>query len=50
MCFFFSFVPATIFIVLGYFVLFSASRAEGTIQKFGQLVIVVVAHRWPKER
>ncbi len=42
MCFFFSFIPATVFLVIGYFVLFSSSRAEGTIQKFGKILAIWV--------
>ncbi len=40
MCFIFSFIPATIFLVIGYFVLFSSSKAEGNIQKFGQILAI----------
>ncbi len=49
-CFFFSFIPATVFLVIGYFVLFSSSRAEGTIQKFGKILAIwvfVVASFFP---
>ncbi len=42
MCFIFSFIPATVFLVIGYFVLFSSSRAEGTIQKFGKILAIWV--------
>jgi ABC-type Fe3+ transport system permease subunit len=38
MCFFFSFMPATFWLVVGYFVLFSATRAEGRIEKFGRVL------------
>ncbi len=41
-CFFFSFIPATVFLVIGYFVLFSSSRSEGTIQKFGEILAIWV--------
>ncbi len=40
MCFVFSFIPATIFLVIGYFVLFSSSKAEGALQKFGRILAV----------
>lgn len=40
MCFFFSFIPATIFLTIGYFVLFSSSKAEGGIQKFGRILAI----------
>ena len=36
MCFFFSFLPATIWLVIGYFVLFASTRAEGSIKTFGR--------------
>ena len=36
MCFFISFLPATIWLVIGYFVLFASSRAEGSIKTFGR--------------
>jgi hypothetical protein len=38
MCFFFSFLPATFWLVIGYFVLFSAGRAEGSIETFGRVL------------
>lgn len=40
MCFIFSLLPATIFAVIGYFVLFSSSKAEGGIRKFGQILAI----------
>ena len=40
MCFFFSFIPATVFITIGYFVLFSSQKAEGRIQKFGKFLAI----------
>lgn len=42
MCFFFSFVPATFWAVVGYFVLFSSRKAEGNIRKLGQVLAVWV--------
>ena len=42
MCFIFSLIPATIFAVIGYFVLFSSTKAEGTVQKFGQILAIWV--------
>ena len=42
MCFFFSFLPATIWIIIGYFVLFSSAKAEGAIQRFGRVLSVWV--------
>jgi hypothetical protein len=40
MCFFFSLIPATIWVVLGYFVLFSSRKTHGAIQMFGQVLAV----------
>ncbi len=40
MCFFFSLIPATIFTVIGYFVLFSSNKIEGTLGKFGQVLAI----------
>ena len=40
MCFFCSLIPATIFAVIGYFVLFSSTKAEGTVQKFGKILAI----------
>ena len=35
MCFFFSLIPATIWVVLGYFILYSSTKTQGTVQRFG---------------
>jgi hypothetical protein len=40
MCFLFSFIPATIWLVVGYFVLFSSTKAEGTVQRFGRVLAI----------
>lgn len=40
MCFFFSLFPATIFTVIGYFVLFSSTKAEGNVKTLGQVLAV----------
>lgn len=40
MCFFFSLVPATAWLVVGYFVLFSAAKAEGGIATFGRIMAI----------
>lgn len=40
MCFFFSFIPATIWIIIGYFVLFSSAKTVGALQRFGQTLAV----------
>ena len=38
MCFFISFFPATFWAVVGYFVLFSSTRAEGRVKTLGQVL------------
>ncbi len=40
MCFFFSFIPATLWVVIGFFVLFASTKAEGAIQKFGRILAI----------
>jgi hypothetical protein len=40
MCFFLSFIPATIFVTIGYFVLFASSKAEGGIKAFGRVLTI----------
>jgi hypothetical protein len=40
MCFFFSFMPATICVTIGYFVLFAASRADDGIKTFGRVLAI----------
>ena len=40
MCFFMSFVPATFWAVIGYFVLFSSTRAEGTVSTIGRWLAI----------
>ena len=42
MCFFFSFVPATCWAIIGYFILFSSTRADGAVKTFGQVLSVWV--------
>ena len=42
MCFFFSLIPATIWVVVGYFVLFSSNKSQGAVQKFGQILAIWV--------
>jgi hypothetical protein len=42
MCFFFSFLPATIWVVLGYFILFSSTKSQGVIQMFGRVLAIWV--------
>ena len=40
MCFLFSLLPATFWIVIGYFVLFSSSKAEDRIRTFGRVLAI----------
>jgi hypothetical protein len=40
MCFFFSLIPATGCVVVGYFVLFSATMTEGPVRIFGYILSV----------
>ena len=42
MCFIFSFLPATVFIALGYLVLYCATRSEGGFSAFGKVLAVWV--------
>jgi len=40
MCFFFSFLPATFWIVVGYFVLFASTKSEGGVRTFGRILAI----------
>jgi len=40
MCFFFSFMPATFWLVIGYFVLFASTRADGPVKTFGRALSI----------
>lgn len=40
MCFFISFIPATFWCVVGYFVLYSTTKTEGFVKKFGIILAV----------
>jgi hypothetical protein len=40
MCFFFSFMPATFWAVIGYFVLFSSTKAEGGVRTLGRVLAI----------
>jgi hypothetical protein len=40
MCFLFSLLPATFWLVIGYFVLFSSSRTMGGVRTFGQVLAI----------
>ncbi len=38
MCFFFSLIPATMLVTIGYFVLFASGKTEGGVQTFGRIL------------
>ncbi len=40
MCFLFSLIPATMFVTIGYFVLFSSGKTEGGVSKFGRILAI----------
>lgn len=40
MCFFFSLIPATLIVLIGYFVLLSSTKREGAIKKFGKVLAI----------
>ncbi len=40
MCLYFSLFPATVFITIGFFVLFASTKAEGTTKKFGKILAI----------
>jgi hypothetical protein len=40
MLFAISLIPATLFLIVGYFVLFSSTRAEGGVRRFGNVLAV----------
>jgi hypothetical protein len=40
MCFIFSLLPATVYTVIGYFVLYCAKRSEGGFSTFGKVLAV----------
>lgn len=42
MYFFFSLIPGTLVLVLGYFILFSSTRTQGGVKTFGQILAVWV--------
>ena len=39
---FLSVIPATLWVVLGFFVLYTSSKAEGQLQAFGRILAMVV--------
>ncbi|MEE9572850.1 MAG: hypothetical protein V3W20_07380 [Candidatus Neomarinimicrobiota bacterium] len=40
MCLYFSLFPATVFLTIGFFVLFASTKAEGTTKKFGKILAI----------
>jgi hypothetical protein len=40
MCFFFSFMPATLLVTIGYFVLFASSKSDDGIRTFGRVLAI----------
>lgn len=40
MCFFFSLIPFTFWVTVGYFVLFSSRKSEGGIRVFGMILSI----------
>lgn len=42
MCFLISFIPATAWFILGYFVFFASTKAEGDVQTFGKFLAIWV--------
>ena len=42
MCFFFSLIPATVWLIIGFFVLYVSTKAEGGLRKFGQVLAIWV--------
>jgi hypothetical protein len=50
MCFFFSLIPATIFVIVGYFILFAATKTQGSVQLFGYVLsawVFIIAAFFP---
>ena len=39
---FFSLIPATLWVVLGYFILYTSSKAQGQLQTFGRILAIFV--------
>jgi len=40
MCFFVSLIPATVWVIIGFFVLFASTKAEGGLRKFAQILAI----------
>ena len=37
MCFFFSLIPATLWLIVGYFVLFASTKSDGGVRTYGRI-------------
>jgi hypothetical protein len=42
MYFFYSLIPATLAVVLGYFILFSSTKTQGAVKAFGRILAIWV--------
>ena len=42
MCFLFSLIPATFWLVIGYVVLYISSKSDGSVQRFGRILAIWV--------
>lgn len=40
MCFFMSFLPATFWAIVGYFILFSSTKTDGAVKMLGQVLAI----------
>lgn len=40
MCFFFSLIPATVWLIIGFFVLFASTKTERGLSKFGKVLAI----------
>lgn len=40
MCLFFSFMPATFWVIVGYIILYSSTKAEGRVKTLGQALAI----------
>jgi len=50
MCFFFSLIPATVWLVIGFFVFFASTRTEGDLRTFGKILAIwaiIIASLFP---
>ena len=40
MCFFFSLIPATMIVIIGFFVQFASTKSDGRLKKFAQILAI----------